>query len=105
MLKTVLRVLMVSGVVAWGQAKDATPPDAGKPDRAAAYYYYSIAHFYAEKAAAAGGNKEYVDKMIENFKAALKADPSIPVTDKELSGGYMRVVPLHLPQASPSNPK
>jgi hypothetical protein len=45
--------------------------------------------------------------MIENFKAALKAGPSIPVTDKELSGGYTHVLPLplHLPQASPSNPK
>ena len=61
---------------------------------------------YAKKAAASGGgNKEYVNKAVENFKSALKADPSIPVTDQESSGGYTRAVPLLFPQASPSNPK
>jgi hypothetical protein len=103
MLKTILTLLMVGGVAAWGQTQDATSAGAAKPDRAAAYYYYALAHMYAERAVASGGsNAEYVNKAVENFKAALKADPSTPVTEDELNGIFkVRVVPLHWPPPPP----
>jgi hypothetical protein len=100
MLKTAATVLIVSGMVAWGQEPNVPSAGATKSDRAAAYYYYAVAQMYAQKAAASGGsNKEYVKKAVENFKAALNADPSIPVTDDALSGVYRpRLAPLLLPQ-------
>src|SRR5262249_43353400 len=59
-------------------------------DRATAYYHYSLAHMYAEMAAASGGrNGELVSKAIENYKAAIKADPKTPMLSEELSEIYI----------------
>jgi hypothetical protein len=104
MLKPVLAMLAIGGMASWGQAQTAAPDSAGKVDRAAAYYYYAIAHMYAEKAASSR-NQADVDKAIENFKAAVKADPSIPVTNDELSGKYIRriLTPIRTPLPPPSS--
>jgi hypothetical protein len=104
-LKAVFAILMVGGTAASGQ--NATSSDsAGKTDRADAYYYYAIAHTYAEKAASSG-NQADVAKAIENFKAAVKADPSVPVTADELSGIYKKrivtLMPIRPPAPSPSS--
>jgi len=91
MLRTALATFMIGSMAAWGQAQNDTPGGAGKVDRAAAYYHYTLAHMYAEMAAASRGrNREYVNKAIENYKAAIKADPQTPVTNEELSGIYTK---------------
>ncbi|HLH04549.1 MAG TPA: tetratricopeptide repeat protein [Bryobacteraceae bacterium] len=44
--------------------------------KASAYYHFAIGHLYEDLAANSGGRSEYVDKAIENFRQAMKEDPS-----------------------------
>lgn len=99
MLRTILAIFVIGGVAAWAQAKSGPSGGADKIDRAAAYYHYTLAHMYAEMAVASGGrNSEHVNNAIENYKAAIKADPQTPVASDELSGIYTkRPVVLFLP--------
>jgi hypothetical protein len=91
MLKTALAIFIMGGVIAWGQTpKEAVSP-AGKVDRAAAYYHFMLAHMYSEMAAASGDRShEYAKKASENFKAAIKADPNVPILTEERSKGFGR---------------
>ena len=59
-------------------------------DRAAAYYHYSLGHLYAELATSYGNKGEYFSKAIENYRAALKADPSATFISEELSDLYIQ---------------
>jgi hypothetical protein len=78
MLRTALAMFMISGTAAWGESQTATSVG-DKVDRATAYYHYTLAHMYAEMAASSESrNSEYVNKSIENYKAAVKADPRTP---------------------------
>jgi hypothetical protein len=101
MLRTALAMFLVGGVAASGQSQKSASSGADKVDRASAYYHYTVAHMYAEMAAASGGrNREYMNKSIENYKAAVKADPNTPVL---LQGPDLFPV-LWLPVAHPSRP-
>jgi tetratricopeptide (TPR) repeat protein len=61
------------------------PPKVG--DRASAYYHYTLGHMYAEQA----GNKgDFLNKAIENFRLALKADPGASFISEELSDLYVQ---------------
>jgi predicted Zn-dependent protease len=76
------------GGAAWAQ----TPPAAGTQktvDRASSYYHYTLAHMYAEMAADPRAPQEYLNKAIENYKEAIKADPSTPLLTEELSEFYI----------------
>jgi len=76
MLRTALAILIIGGMAGWGQAQNATSGGTDKIDRATAYYHYTMAIMYAKMAAASGGrNREFVNKAIENYKAAIQADP------------------------------
>ena len=98
MLRTALAMFMIGGMAAWGQAQNDSSAGANKVDRATAYYHYTLAHMYAEMAAASGGrSREYMNKSIENYKAAVKADPQTPVL---LQGPDLFPV-LWLPAAQP----
>lgn len=79
MYKAALVVLTIGSVSAWGQAQG---------DRASAYYHYTLAHMYAELAGASG-RSEYINKAIENYKEAIKADPNTPMLSEELSELYI----------------
>ena len=92
-------MFLAGGIAASGQAQKDASSAADKVDRATAYYHYTVAHMYAEMAAASGGrNREYMNKSIENYKAAVKADPNTPVL---LQGPDLFPV-LWLPVAHPS---
>ena len=62
-------------------------------DKASAYYHYALAHMYAELAGRRvrqpPGNSDYVNKAIENYKEAIKADPKTPLLSEELSELYI----------------
>jgi tetratricopeptide (TPR) repeat protein len=45
------------------------------PDRAAAYYHFALAHMYEEQVATYG-RSELANKAIEEYRAAIDADPS-----------------------------
>jgi tetratricopeptide (TPR) repeat protein len=83
MQKQLVAVLALAGVAVWGQNSTS------QVDRASAYYYYTVAHMYADLAGQTG-NREYVSKAIDNYKLAMKADPSTATISEELSDFYIQ---------------
>ncbi len=65
-----------------------TPPP--KVDKASAYYHYTLAHMYAEQASMFGNRGDFVNKAIENYKEAIKADPTAAMLSEELSDLYVQ---------------
>jgi tetratricopeptide (TPR) repeat protein len=88
MRKTAWAVMAIAGTLCWGQGNQAGQP-ASAQDHATSYYHYSLAHMYAEMAGAQG-SREFLDRAIENYKAAIKADPSAPLLSEELSDLYIQ---------------
>src|SRR5579862_6486739 len=76
------------GVAAWAQTPNAS--QAPKVDKAAAYYHYALGHMYAEMAGMPGNRGENLNKAIENYKEAIKADPTTPLLTEELSDVYFQ---------------
>jgi tetratricopeptide (TPR) repeat protein len=70
----------------WAQAPAAPP----KVDKASAYYHYTLAHMYAEQASMFGNRGDFVNKAIENYKEAIKADPTAAMLSEELSDLYVQ---------------
>lgn len=60
-----------------------------EPDRGAAYYHYSLAHMY-EELATVYGRSELVSKAIEEYRAALQADPHSEFLNSELAELYAK---------------
>src|SRR6266571_3266343 len=52
-----------------------TAPTRKAPDRAAAYYHFALAHMYEEQVATYG-RSELANKAIEEYRAAIEADPT-----------------------------
>ncbi|MGH9628050.1 MAG: hypothetical protein ACRD7E_06885, partial [Bryobacteraceae bacterium] len=59
-------------------------------DKATAYYHYSLGHLYSELAGAYGNRGDYLDKAIENYRLAMKADPGADFLSEELSDLYVQ---------------
>ena len=77
------------GAAAWAQAPAAAE---AKVDRASAYYYYALGHMYADLAANTNNRTaitDYVNKAIDNYKLAMKADSKSSVIAEELSEIYI----------------
>ena len=64
------------------------PSASNAPDKSAAYYNFAMGRLYAEMAADAG-SKEYVNKAIQYYQAALKIDPSASIVLEELTDLYI----------------
>lgn len=90
MQKAVL-VLFAAGCAAWGQnnATPAAPGNDAGSSNALAYYHFALAHMYAEEAGEPGG-REYIDKAVSEYKAALKADPNSSAISDELADFYIQ---------------
>ena len=84
-----LLIMVVGSASLWAQAQSGSAA-APKVDRASAYYHYTLAHMYAELAGAYGNRGDYVNQAIENYKQAIKADPSTPMLSEELSDLYVQ---------------
>lgn len=69
------------------RGRDETPQ---KSDRAASYYHYSLGHLYAELAATYNNRSDYFNKAIENYRMAMKEDPSAVFLSEELSDLYIQ---------------
>jgi tetratricopeptide (TPR) repeat protein len=80
--------ILAIGATAWAQSPAGSQPQ--KADRAAAYYHYALAHMYAELSEMPGGRNENLAKAIENYKAAIQADPNTPLLTEELSDVYFQ---------------
>jgi tetratricopeptide (TPR) repeat protein len=91
-------VLVGSMLVAQDQAKPAgnapsseasTAPAKPKVDRAAAYYHFALAHMYEEQVATYG-RSELANKAIEEYRAAIEADPTSGYLTAGLAELYAR---------------
>jgi tetratricopeptide (TPR) repeat protein len=87
-----LVTVIASACLVQAQLGAQTQPGAAAPkvDRAAAYYHYTLAHMYAEQAGMYGNRGDYVNKAIENYKEAIKADPTTSMLSEELSDLYIQ---------------
>jgi len=84
----IIAALCLPGAPLWGQRANSAPSPTDS--RATAYYHFVMGHLYAELAAAHGYRGEYVNRAIEQFKLALKADPGASLPMEELSDLYMQ---------------
>lgn len=93
-LTLVTASFVMTGGSIWGQAQSnpnrRTPAEPLKLDKATAYYHYSLGHMYAELASAANNRGDYFTKAIENYRLAMKADPSAGFVSEELSDLYIQ---------------
>ncbi len=60
-----------------------------QPDRADAYYHFELGHMYEEMVAGTG-RAEFATKAVEEYKAALQADPTSSYLASELAELYAR---------------
>src|SRR5512139_1731414 len=70
------------------QSQSTSAPKAA--DKASAYYHFTIGHLYAELAGAYGNRGDYLARAIENYRAAMKADPDASFLAEELSDLYIQ---------------
>lgn len=80
--------LALAGIAAIATLKAQTKTP--EPDKSTAYYQYSLGHFYSELAGAYGNKGDYVNKAIEAYRAAMKADPGATFLSEELSDLYIQ---------------
>ncbi len=77
--------LLLPAVPGQAQGKPAAPVT----DKADAYYHSMLAHGYEEQAVQ-GGQPEFANKAIDEYKAALAADPGSPALANGLAELYFR---------------
>jgi tetratricopeptide (TPR) repeat protein len=63
---------------------------AKKPDKAAAYYHFALGHLYSELAQSYSNRTDYLNRAIENYRLAMKADPDAAFLSEELSDLYIQ---------------
>src|ERR1700688_3443126 len=89
------KALLITGVccVIGSSALWAQAPQTGaapKIDKSSAYYHYALAHMYAEQASMVGNRGDFVNNAIDNYKEAIKADPTAAMLSEELSDLYVQ---------------
>jgi tetratricopeptide (TPR) repeat protein len=94
----IVKLLTVTGALlagiylplpASGQTGTEVQPDAGSA-KAAAYYYFTLGHLYSELAGAYGNRGEYLNRAIDSYRQAMKADPNASFLAEELSDLYIQ---------------
>jgi tetratricopeptide (TPR) repeat protein len=70
-------------------AKNSPAVDSSVPNRADAYYHFQLGHIYEEMVAVTG-RAEFASKAVDEYKAALKADPSSAYLASSLAELYAR---------------
>ena len=66
------------------------PARSAAGDKSAAYYNFTLGHLYAELAGAYGNRGDYLQKAIEHYKLAMKADPAAGFLLEELTDLYLQ---------------
>ncbi|MDQ2711156.1 MAG: tetratricopeptide repeat protein [Acidobacteriota bacterium] len=87
------------------------PPKTNQPSspQADAYYHFALGHLYEELAAAYGNRSEYVNKAIDNFRLAMKEDPTTSFLVQDIAelyrvSGRLRDAVEEAQQALKANP-
>jgi tetratricopeptide (TPR) repeat protein len=81
---------LILSTFASAQTPPPSPAAPKKVDKATAYYHFTLGHLYAELAAAYGSRGDYLSKAIENYRLAMKADPSASFLAEKLSDLYVQ---------------
>ena len=103
-LAKISSMLTIAAMIAFGQAVfgqaagqqaapapvPATKSAQQTPDKADAYYHYALGHMYSELAGASQNRGEYFTKAIDNYRLAMKEDPSATFISEELSEMYIQ---------------
>ncbi len=76
-----------SGTVQTGTALPPATKEASSP-KASAYYHFSLGHLYEELAGTYGNKNDYVNKAIDNFRLAMKEDPSASFLVEDIAELY-----------------
>ena len=105
LLNAVFLIVLLGSGACWGQGN----APVSSAERTTAYYHYTLAHMYAELAGNTTNRADYVNRAIENNKAAIKADPNSALLTEELSdlytqSGRMRDGQTDAEQAVKQNP-
>jgi tetratricopeptide (TPR) repeat protein len=66
-----------------------TAPSAHKVDRAESYYHYALAHMYEEQVTVYG-RSDLANKAIQEYRAAIDADPSSEFLNSSLAELYVK---------------
>ncbi|HMK21973.1 MAG TPA: tetratricopeptide repeat protein, partial [Terriglobales bacterium] len=88
-------LLLVASVAGYAQTTASSAPQqteptpAHKPDKAAAYYHYALAHMYEEQVAVYG-RSDLATKAIEEYRAAIEADPGSEYLTSALAELYAK---------------
>jgi tetratricopeptide (TPR) repeat protein len=88
-------VLLLAAAASFGQSassSDTKQPEtsaARKSDKAAAYYHYALAHMYEEQVAVYG-RSDLASKAIEEYRAAIEADPGSEYLTSALAELYAK---------------
>jgi len=88
-------LLLVACAIGFGQStaspaqKQPEPTPAHKPDKAAAYFHYTLAHMYEEQVAVYG-RSDLATKAIDEYRAAIDADPGSEYLTSALAELYAK---------------
>src|SRR5579883_634325 len=90
-------LLLAASVAGFAQSNEspapaAKPPETASPrkvDKAAAYYHYALAHMYEEQVAVYG-RSDLATKAIEEYRAAIEADPGSEYLTSALAELYAK---------------
>ncbi|MFZ0591043.1 MAG: tetratricopeptide repeat protein [Bryobacteraceae bacterium] len=85
------------------------PIKEGASPRADAYYHFTLGHMYEEMAGAYGNRSDYVNKAVENYRLALKEDPTATflvedIADLYRQSGRLREAVVEAENALKANP-
>src|SRR4029078_11591189 len=89
-MRKALLITAIVSVIGSSALQAQTGGAAPKVDKASAYYHYTLAHMYAEQASMYGNRGDYVNKAIDNYKEAIKADPTAAMLSEGLSDLYVQ---------------
>jgi len=89
-MRIALLITAIASIIGSSALQAQTGAAAPKIDKSSAYYHYTLAHMYAEQASMYGNRGDYVNKAIDNYKEAIKADPTAAMLSEELSDLYVQ---------------
>ncbi len=87
------------------------PPSTNQPasPKAAAYYHFAVGHLYEDLAGTYGNRSDYANKAIDNYRLAMKEDPSAGFLVEDIAElyrmtGHLRDAVEEAQQALKTNP-
>jgi len=89
LIASLLALAAAAGAQTSSVQSDAKSDQPHKVDKAAAYYHYALAHMYEEEITAYG-RSELTTKAIEEYRAAIDADPSSEYLTSALAELYAK---------------